>query len=326
MPTKDTHGDATSNGIDANIALGNRHVHRGDTNTKASVFQSGKLAPDFAEKVHASRGGSKSTPEEASASTPGQPDINAAYQHGDRLTPDEMDVDSPAIPDSDSTSSPVNVTVEEVHSPIATNSKPLPYEQTQRHHSDTVTNRFDLNALKNAGPFVPSKNGLKDLGDLTDSLPYQSRPAENLEALQRTNSSTLRHLNLPRAPKIPHCPADYELDQDSWRHFGDAMTAYMHDWTKFNAAMIEHFGARQEAVTHGMYRNWVCAQGDGATAEDFEASHGSDKAGYATYMTWLEDDRKCRTWWDVAFEEHRVCLEGLGRVRKKIKNLNTRGG
>lgn len=326
VSTKDGRRDAASNDADVGIAVGVRHVEVGDSNTKAAAFQSGKLAPDFADKVNASHRGSQSTPAGPSGSVPAGPDVEAARSHSERPTPDEMDVDSPAVPDSDSTGSSVHVTVEEHHSPISTSSNAAPRQQMPRHQSDTRANGFNLNDLKRAGPFAPSNTGLEDLDDITNSLPYQSRPADTLGALHRTNSSTLRHLNLPRPPKIPHCPADNELNQDSWRQFGDAMTAYMHDWTRFNAAMIEHFRARQEAVTHGMYRNWVSAQGDGATAEDFEASHGSDKAGYATYMTWLEDDRKCRTWWDVAFEEHRVCLENLGKVRKKIKEMNARKG
>lgn len=324
VPTKDERRDAVNGDMNYNIAAGVRHVDPGDTNTKAAAFQSGKLAPDFVDKVNAARRGSKTTPAETAPPTPGEPDVEAVHSHSDRPTPDEMDVDSPAAPDSESTGSSINVTVEEEQSPTSANSNPTPYQQDRRHQSNSHASGFNLNDLKQAGPFAPSNSGLKDLDDLTNSLPYESRPAESLEALHQTNSSTLRHLNLPRPPKIPHCPADNELNQDSWHKFGDAMTAYMHDWTNFNAAMIEHFRARQEAVTHGMYRNWVCAQGDGATAEDFEASKGSDKAGYATYMTWLEDDRKCRTWWDVAFEEHRVCLEGLGRVRKRIKEMNTR--
>jgi len=325
-PTKDGQRDSADRDIDSNIAAGVRHVNPGGLNTKATAFRSGKLAADFVDKVNASRRNSKAAPTDPLASMPSEPVIEAVDSHSDQPTPDEMDVDSPAPPDSDSAGSSVNVTVEEEQSPTSTSPNRAPHPQTKRHHSDPHINGFNLNDLKQAGPFTPSKTGLKDLRDLTNNLPYPSRPAENLGALHQTNSATLRHLNLPRPPKIPHCPADSELNQDSWRRFGDAMTAYMYDWTKFSAAMIEHFRARQEAVTHGMYRNWVCAQGDGATAEDFEASGGSDKAGYATYMTWLEDDRKCRTWWDLAFEEHRVCLEGLGRVRKKIKELNTRKG
>jgi len=326
ISTKDGRRDAANIDADVGIAAGVRHVEPGDTNTKAAAFQSGKLAPDFPDKVNAWRRGSQSMPAGPSGSMPAGPDVEAARSHSDRPTPDEMDLDSPTVPGSDSTGSSVRVTVEEHNSPISTSSNAAPRQQIPGRQSGPRANGFNLNDLKQAGPFAPSNTGLEDLEDITNSLPYQSRPADTLSALERTNSSRFRDLKLPQPPKIPHCPADNELNQDSWRQFGDAMTAYMHDWTRFNAAMIEHFRARQEAVTHGMYRNWVSAQGDGATAEDFEASHGSDKAGYATYMTWLKDDRKCRTWWDVAFEEHRVCLESLGDVRKKIKEMSARKG
>ncbi|KAK5084818.1 hypothetical protein LTR05_005897 [Lithohypha guttulata] len=275
-----------------------------DPSDKGAAFQPGKLAADFASQVNSARRSSRSE----------QPSSNGTAS-------DEMDVDSPAPASTESPAAseePYNVTAEEETSPASEKS---PRQHTHRHHSDPHgrTNGFNLTDLEST---IQPKTGLKDLNSLSDTLPFTSRPAPGLETFP---SSALRDLNLPRPPKPPYCPVDAGISQGTWDRFGAAMTTYMHEWNKFNAAMIEHFRARQEVVTHGMYRNWVCAQGDGASAESFEASKGKEMAGYATYMTWLEDDRKCRAWWDVAFEDHRVCMEGLGRVRRRVKELNSQG-
>lgn len=321
--TKDARRDILNDDLDPNILAGMKHVHPGEVRDKASAFQSGRLPNDFAEKVNGQRHGSKST-----TSEPRPESVRTESDHAnghERPTPDEMDVDSPMPRDANSPTSSseahYNVTVEEEHSPAP----PLdPRQHARRHESES--SGLDLNGLAQSAPFVSTESGLKDLNGLGDTLPWASRPSDTLEALNRTNSATLRDLNLPRPPKAPQPLSESELDQHSWKRYGDAMTNYIHDWNKFNNAMIEHFRARQEAVTHGMYRNWVCAVGDGASADDFVASGGTDRAGYATYMTWLEDDRKCRTWWDIAFEEHRVCMEGLGKVRKRVKELGSAKG
>lgn len=313
--TKEKRRDTKDAEIDPTIAAGVRHVDGIQTSSKTNAFQPPKLAPDFVNQVNAGR-------RNAQADQQGGSFNGNGHTNGNRAASDEMDLDSPstdsvspgAVPES------YNVSVEEEHSPTE-----KPHSPAQnRHTSDAGTrvNGFSMNDLKQSGPFAPSQTGLKDLNDLTNNLPFKSRPAENVDVLHRTTSTALRELNLPRPPKPPHCPADSEITSRSWLDFADSMTTYMHDWNRFNAAMVEHFRLRQEAVTHGMYRNWVMAWGDGATAEDFEASHGSDRAGYATYMTWLDDDKKCRAWWDVAFEEHIRCMEGLGRVRKCVKALN----
>lgn len=312
-PAKDNRRNAVDADIDPTIAAGVEHVNAGQSSSRANIFQPPKLAPDFVEQVNRSRRASHST-------KTGNLD-GTGYTNGNHRTPDDMDLDSP----SGASISPgvgsdgYNVTVEEESSPIE---KPVS-AATKRHPPDTGTNGngFNMNDLKQSGPFAPSESGLKDLDDLASNLPFKSRSADR-NILHRTQSSTLRDLNLPRPPKAPHCPSDNDITSDIWTKFAESMTTYMNDWNKFNAAMVEHFRQRQEAVTHGMYRNWVIAWGDGATAEDFEASHGSDRAGYATYMTWLDDDKKCRAWWDVAFEDHIRCMEGLGRVRKCVKALN----
>jgi len=330
VSTKDDHQDSVNGNANPHIAAGTRYVNSNDMSNKAAAFQSGRLPKDFADRVQI---GSETLHNSRSKFGDGRPSTsnerdreNGHEAEAIRTPSDEMDVDSPAPLDTSSTESSgsaYHVTVEEEQSPTS----PQPSSDQQTHGRSSNTNGFNLDDISQTAPFAPSNTGLKDLNDLSANLPFPSRPSDNLEALHRTQSATLRELQLPRPPKVPYCPRDSDIDQHSWGTYGDAMTVYMNAWNKFNAAMIEHFRARQENVTHGMYRNWVCAHGDGATAEDFEARRGSDLAGFQTYMTWLDDDRKCRMWWDVAFEEHRACMVELGRVRHRVKEMNSaRGG
>lgn len=288
------------------IASGVRHVV---PQTKAAAFQAGKLAPDFATQVNESRRRSKSE------AVP----INVH----DRPTTDEMDVDSPAPPSTESpgqSDTGYNVTVEEEQSP-----RMSPHQHTHRHHTDPQgrLDGFDLNDLKTS--MSNPQHGLKNLSDLNNTLPFKSQPASSAkEALSDPESfnATVRRLNLPHPPQPPHAPE--HVDATSWGKYGDSMTQYMHEWNKFNATMIEHFRARQEAVTHGMYRNWVCAHGDGASASDFERGETKEKAGFATYVQWLGDDRTCRAWWELSIEQHRQAVEELGRIRSDVKGINAR--
>ena len=65
----------------------------------------------------------------------------------------------------------------------------------------------------------------------------------------------------------------------------------------------------------GMASHWMSSVGDGPAPDAADRQ----KAGYGTYMAWLDDDARCRKWWDVAFEKHRKCFEDLGEVRQKVK-------
>lgn len=271
---------------------------------KATVFQTGRLPADFAERVKTPHVDSSGIFEGDGTTTNGL------------RTPDAMDVDTPdtqeVSPVIYPSKDPEQVVVEEDISSEGYKSEPS-------HASDSL----NMKDLKHQAPFAPNREGLKDMNDLSTTLPFNSR-VQPLQDPDRVRSSTIRDLQLPKAPKAPLPPADDELTQNVWKTYAESMAVYMQSWNAFNTAMLKHFESRQTSVTHHMFRNWITALGDGASAEDFEASHGEDLAGYGTYMTWLEDDRKCRLWWDMAFEEHRTCLQNLGKVRTKVKEMCSR--
>ena len=182
--------------------------------------------------------------------------------------------------------------------------------------------KANLEDLRQTAPFAPAATGLKDLDDLSTTLPFPSRAAPSVDpALDRTISSTARRLDLPKPPKTVIPPAEDNLTQESWETYVHNINTYLHDWNVFNIKMLDHFRTRQDQINVGMRNNWISSVGDGPSVEVFDAAGDSDglRAGFATYMAWLEDDARCRSWWDTANERHRECFENVKRIREKVK-------
>ena len=180
---------------------------------------------------------------------------------------------------------------------------------------------INLEDLKKTAPFAPSATGLKDLHDLSNAIPFESRAAPSVDPLlNRTISSTARRLNLPKPPKTVIPPAEDRLTQEAWSVYINNITIYFHEWNVFNVKMIDHFRSRQDQISINMRNNWISGIGDGPSAETFDtAKNASQRAGFATYMSWLEDDAQCRSWWNHANERHRECFENVARLREIMK-------
>jgi curved DNA-binding protein CbpA len=180
--------------------------------------------------------------------------------------------------------------------------------------------KVNLDDLKQTAPFAPSATGLGDLNDLSNAIPFGSRAAPSVEpALNQTISSTARRLELPKPPKIVNPPAEDRITQEAWETYVRNINSYLHDWNVFNIKMLDHFRTRQDQINVGMRNNWINSVGDGPSIEAFDAGDSSLRAGFTTYMAWLEDDARCRSWWDTANERHRECFETLARVRETVK-------
>lgn len=192
---------------------------------------------------------------------------------------------------------------------------------------------IDLSDFTKHAPFVTNPGGLKDMDDLASNLPFESRAEKKVELDRKaTNNKVSRPLDLPRPPRAVMPPAEDRLTMDNFTQYTQNMAAYMKEWNIFNASMLEHFRHRQDMVCGNMLDNWIKIRSDGPDAhgEDGDAGGGLNRprptsyAGYATYMQWLQDDAKCREWWDHANELHMKCLEDLGRIREKAKTSFSR--
>ena len=155
---------------------------------------------------------------------------------------------------------------------------------------------LDFNDLKNTAPLAPSKSGLKDLDDLSNTLPFESRPSN-----RPAKPLAPQRLALPNPPKAPAVPDP--VTHDSWDYYLTFMKAYMAEWNIFNRKMLSHFQTRQQRNETELGENWI-----GAIGED----------GYARYVQGIEEDIRVREHWNVSCEKHRACMKDMGAVRQKV--------
>ena len=297
---------------------------------KAAAFQPGKFSADeWAEKFKEQKWttpsselnsrrpklqkkGSKLAPRTQIAPELGAgdgPEHNFDFEPPPIRTEDAMDIDGDSMENMTSK-------FKDNNDPIMKPSAGLP--RTERNGGLSV----NLEDLGQTAPFAPSATGLKDLDDLTTALPFPSRAAASVDpVLNRTISSTARRLDLPKPPKTVLPPAEDALTQGAWETYVYNINTYLHDWNVFNIKMLDHFRTRQDQINVGMRNNWISSIGDGPKVEVFDDAADSDglRAGFATYMAWLEDDARCRSWWDTANERHRECFENISRIRERVK-------
>jgi hypothetical protein len=293
---------------------------------KTAAFQPGKFsADDWAEKYNDQKWSTPSTDlnsrkskplKKQSKSLPRQQAATTASAEEDFLpsndtnaTPgDAMDIDGDSMENLQSHVAP------DLESPLQNSSISPP----------TAGLNINLDDLKKTAPFAPSATGIQDLDDLSNAIPFDSRAAPSVDpALNRTISSTVRRLDLPKPPKTVVPPPEDGLTQEAWESYVRNVNTYLRDWNVFNIKMLDHFRTRQDQINVGMRNNWISSVGDGPSVEAFDTGGDSSlRAGFATYMAWLEDDSRCRSWWDTANERHRECFENLARVRDTVKKAS----
>jgi hypothetical protein len=287
--------------------------------TKAEAFQPGKLSGDWASNLK----GSSTRTEGRAPSHQRKDDSDSASSREPYVVVEEdvMDIDDRPVTGNGLHRSSTNGINHSVRDSSRRSSK-----------RQSMNGGVDLSEFTQHAPFAMNSGGLKDMDDLATNLPFESRP-ENKVDLDRkpSNNKNPRPLDLPRPPRAVIPPAEDRLTMDNFTQYTQNMAAYMHDWNNFNAKMLEHFRRRQDMVCGNMLQNWIKIRSDGPDAHGEDGETGgalsgtlSRPAGYATYMQWLQDDAKCREWWDHANELHMKCLEDLGRIREKAKKSFSR--
>ena len=241
---------------------------------------------------------------------------------------DPMDIDD-SFPRSVPSAPPGVANAASPSQSTATEKGPLAPEIAGLHPSHTAAAGVNLDNLSGVAPLRPSDTGLGDLKDLNTTLPFESKASPAGPSRLVTNGvafSSLKALNLPKPPKNVIPPLE-GVTQEAWGRYASGMSAYMRDWNTFNKKMLGHFEARQAQLDLTLTSNWMSALGDGPPGEEISTKilehpgSGSQKAGYAAYRQWMEEDMRVREWWNVACERHRQAVIDLGRVREMAKPL-----
>ncbi|KAI9840182.1 MAG: hypothetical protein M1837_001854 [Sclerophora amabilis] len=161
---------------------------------------------------------------------------------------------------------------------------------------------LDLGNMRKVEPLANPKQGLKDMNDLSDNLPFESR-ASTSHPRKLLDLGTPEVLHLPRPPRAPDCPSKASLSQSSWEQYMANMRPYLHLWARFTDTMLGHFNARQEDIKEKMAPNWI---GD---------LRGGEQGGFLQYMIGLKEDLRAREHWSVACEKHAIAMNVLGEIR-----------
>lgn len=179
------------------------------------------------------------------------------------------------------------------HAPLA---PPMPKGQLPAENTGNNEGpNLDFADLKNVAPLAPGNEGLKDLGDLSSALPFQSRSANTAAEIPRP-----KRLELPNPPKAPSIPKT--LNQNSWDSYIAQMRNYMYLWKIYDSKILNHFKSRQTFVETSLGANWMSGAGD----------------GYAKYMQGLEEDVRVRMHWNISCEKHHEAMMGLGSLRERL--------
>ncbi|KAL8942807.1 MAG: hypothetical protein Q9211_001236 [Gyalolechia sp. 1 TL-2023] len=215
-----------------------------------------------------------------------------------------MDLDNSASPPSGGTTAhgglpkPSDITDPN----LATPRPPIPPRLAGHTHPlpPPEPDQINLGNLKNVAPFAPNQQGIKDLNDLANALPFESKASA-----RPPQEPSPQKLELPNPPKAPLAPE--KLTQSSWERYIAAMRAYMSEWNAYNTKMLNHFTERQASVQLTLHPEWMSAIGD-----------GTEHWGYKQYMQGVEQDFRVREHWDVSWERHRECMRTLGNVRERL--------
>ncbi|KAL1635946.1 hypothetical protein SLS58_009997 [Diplodia intermedia] len=160
-----------------------------------------------------------------------------------------------------------------------------------------------FNEFANVAPFTStSQEGLKNLNDLSQTLPFESRPA----AAHPTRPEEPAALALPPLPKAPKPPS--QLTMSVWREHLPKMAAYVKAFHQFDTQILKHFAARRDEVdAMGVPVNWLGAMGDLTTT-----------GGFGSYLRGIREDDEMREHWKVGWEEHRHTMELFEGTRARV--------
>lgn len=243
-------------------------------------------------------------PQTASVTDPAEETVDDAAAAGveslsSRTSGDEspMDIDPIPTPPSGQSNGEQRSSAPSDRSVTGTGTRPKgpPVPPRQGNQTDKPPQDFNISDLKNVAPLAPNAEGIKNLDDLTTTLPFESRPAANA-----TRNPPPQALELPHPPKAPLQPST--LTQTSWERYLAQMRSYMFEWNSYNSRMLAHFTERQSNVGT-LDGGWMSSVGD---------------KGYKQYMQGVEEDFRVRQHWDVSWETHRECIRGLGTVRERM--------
>ncbi|KAI1505306.1 hypothetical protein F5X99DRAFT_277229 [Biscogniauxia marginata] len=176
---------------------------------------------------------------------------------------------------------------------------------------DTEEFRMKFTEFKKVEPFVDSTpTGLKSFSDLKSTLPFESRPSEQIPLEKVISPAPLVFPTPPVAPRLPPpiAVAGLRPNATSFRKYAQDFYNYMDKWESFHNKIMLHFSTRQDNFK-------TRRQQRGAAWLDI--SLGSD--GAREYLAELDQDQAIHSQWLDAIREHRKKVAEFTEFRDRVK-------
>ncbi|KAI1210846.1 uncharacterized protein F4807DRAFT_40958 [Annulohypoxylon truncatum] len=187
---------------------------------------------------------------------------------------------------------------------------PNPYAAQHGGSEDTDEFRTTFADFTKVEPFAaPSATGLKDLSDLKSTLPFESKPSEQIpiEKEQPPKRLSLEFPSPPVAPRLPPTVVvpGVQPNKVLFRKYAQDFYQYMDKWEVFSTRIMAHFTTRQD-----LYRNRRQHQG---------LSWLETPLGTQEYLTELEQDQAVRLQWTNACADHQTKIREFMTFRDQVK-------
>lgn len=194
--------------------------------------------------------------------------------------------------------------------------------QANGHHRHASRSSADANLntnlddLSNVEPMARGANGLKNLADLSSTLPFQSQPS----AAPPTHPLEPQNLHIPPIPKAPEPPQ--QLTKQSWHAFTQTFGSYLKAYHAFNNTMLQHFLARehQSQARLAAGTSWLEAAGDTSGVSS------GGPSGFGSYLQGVREDEAVREAWSLGCERHGEACKGFEKLRERVRRLVAAGG
>jgi hypothetical protein len=181
-----------------------------------------------------------------------------------------------------------------------------PFSSQHGGSEDTDEFRTTFTEFKGVEPFTdPKPSGLKSFTDLKSTLPFESKPSEQIPVDIKPPPGPLEFPSPPVAPRLPPTMgvAGIRPNISSFRKYSQDFYNYMDKWEAFHNKVIAHFATRQEEFKLRRQRrgaNWL---------ED----------GARDYLTELDQDLDVQRKHADACAEHRKRVAEFVEFRDRVR-------
>ncbi|KAM3425427.1 Meiotically up-regulated gene 184 protein [Cercospora zeina] len=183
--------------------------------------------------------------------------------------------------------------------------------RAERKSAGETSFNVTLDDLRHTEPFATGNNGLKDMTDLSSSLPFTSKAS----AAMPTDVPRLRRVLAKPAPVVPEGPT--RLSKTSWVAYTHSFANYLVEFHTWNKLYLEHFALFEKEAEDRMQNGLDWLQQSGDTV--------GGMGGFGIYAHSVNDEKISREAWVEGREQHSTAIKKFERMRERVKELAESG-